>query len=136
MFRKSHLKNYKYWWNNTCTISLSILMITLTIFQLAWHDNTIVLKNMFWSRVMSQYKPPIPIQHIWVKKHLVVVFRENIGLLSFIPHLSRVDTYQPTIAIFLYIILINGVLPLEPKNNTLERRKIHFNDLLCLCDVT
>ena len=85
---------------------------------------------------MCQYEPPIPIQHIWVEKHLAAVFRENIGLLSFIPHLSRVDTYQPTIVIFLYIIPIKGVPPLAPKNNTLERRKIHFNDLLYLFDVT
>ena len=111
-------------------------MITLIIFQLAWHDNITVLKNMFRSRVMCQYEPPIPIQHIWVKKHLFVVFGENIGLLSFIPHLSRVDTYQPTIAIFLYIMLIKGLPPLVPKNSTLERREIHFNDLLYLSDVT
>ena len=79
---------------------------------------------------MSQYKPPIPIQHIWVKKHMGAVFVENIGLLSFIPHLSRVDTYQSTIAIFLYIIPIKCVPPLAPKNNTLERREVHFSDLL------
>ena len=85
---------------------------------------------------MSQYKPPIPIQHIWVKEHLIVVFGENIGLLIFISHLSRVDTYQPTIMVFLYIILIKGVPPPAPKNNTLERREIHFNDLLYLSDVT
>ena len=85
---------------------------------------------------MSQYEPPIPIQHIWVKKNLVAVFGENIGLLRFIPHLSRVDTYQPAIAIFLYIIPIKGVPPLSPKNNALERREVHFNDLLYLSDVT
>ena len=85
---------------------------------------------------MSQYEPPIPIQHIWVEKHLVSVFKENIGLLSFIPHLSRVDTYQPTITIFLYLIPIKGVLPLAPKNNTLERRENHFNNLLYPSDVT
>ena len=85
---------------------------------------------------MCQYKPPIPIQHIWVKKHLVAVFGENIGLLSFIPHLSRVDTYQPTIVIFLDIILIKGVPPFAPKNNILERRETHFNDVLYLSDVT
>ena len=90
---------------------------------------------MFWSRVMSQYEPLIPIQHIWVKKHLVAVFGENIGLLNFIPHLSRVDTYQPTITIFIYIILIKGVPLLAPKNNTLEIREIHFNGLLYLSDV-
>ena len=84
---------------------------------------------------MSQYEHPIPIQHIWVKKHLVAVLGENIGLLSFIPHLSRVDTYQRTIVIFLYIIPIKGVPPLAPKNNTLERREIHFNDLLYIFDV-
>ena len=85
---------------------------------------------------MSQYEPPITIQHIWVKKHLVSMFGENIGLLSFIPHLSRVDIYQPTIVIFLYIILIKGVPVLAPKNNTLERREDHFNDLLYIFDVT
>ena len=85
---------------------------------------------------MSQYKPPIPIQHIGVKKHLVAVFGENIELLSFIPHLSRVDTYHLTITIFLYTILIKDVPPLVPKNNTLERREVHFNDLLYLSDVT
>ena len=85
---------------------------------------------------MSQYEPPIPIQHIWVKKHLVGVFGEKIGLLLFIPHLSRVDTYQPTIVIFLYIVLIKGVLALAPKNNTLERRETHFNDLLYLSGVS
>ena len=85
---------------------------------------------------MSQYKPPIPIQHIWVKKHLVTVFGENIMLLSFIPHLSKVDTYQPTIIIFLYIISIKGVPPLAPKNNTLEKREVHVNDLLYLSNVT
>ena len=111
-------------------------MITLIIFHLASHDNTIVLKNMFRSRVMSQYEPPIPIQQIWVKKHLAAMFGENIRLLSIIPHLSRVDTYQPTIAIFLYIIPIKGVPPLAPKNTTLEIREIHFNDLLYLSDVT
>ena len=85
---------------------------------------------------MSQYEPPIPIQHISVKKHLVAVFGENMGLLSFILHLSRADTYQTTTVIFLYIIPIKGVPPLAPKNNTLERRKIYFNDLLYLSDVT
>ena len=85
---------------------------------------------------MSQYKPPIPLEHIWVKIHLVAMFGENIGLLSFIPHLSRVDTYQPTVVIFLYIILIKGVPPLAPKNNTLEIREIHFNDILYLSDET
>ena len=71
---------------------------------------------------MSQYEPPIPNQHIWVRKCLVTVFGENRGLLSFIPHFYRVDTYEPTIVIFLYIIPIKGVPPLAPKNNTLERR--------------
>ena len=85
---------------------------------------------------MCQYEPPIPIQHIWVKKHLVAVFGENIRLLSLMPHLSRVDTYQPTIVIFLYIILIKGIPPLGPKNNKLERREVHFNDLLYLSNVT
>ena len=85
---------------------------------------------------MSQYEPPIHIQHIWVKKNLVAVFGENIGLLSFILHLSRVDTYYPTIMIFFYIILIKGVPPVAPKNNTLERRETHFNDLLFLSDIT
>ena len=85
---------------------------------------------------MSQYEPPIPIQHIWVKKHLVAVFGENIGLLSFIPNISRVDTYQPAIAAFLYIIPIKGFPPLSPKNKKLEGREIHFNDLLYLSDVT
>ena len=85
---------------------------------------------------MFQYEPPIPIQHIWVKKHLVVEFGENIWLLSFIPHISRVDAYQHTIVIFLYIILIKGVPPLAPKNNTLERGEVHFNDILYLSNVT
>ena len=85
---------------------------------------------------MSQYEPPIPIQHSWVKKDLVVVFGENIGLLSFIPHPSRVDTYHPTIMIFLFIIFIKGVPHLAPKNNTLERREVHFNNLLYLSDIT
>ena len=84
---------------------------------------------------MSQYEPPIPIQHIRFKKNLVAMLGENIGLLSFIPHLSRVDTYKPTIVIFLYIILIKCVPPLAPKNNTLERREIHFNDHLYIFDV-
>ena len=67
---------------------------------------------------------------------MVAMFGENIGLLSFTPHLSRVDTYQPTIVIFLYIILLIGVPPLAPKNNTLEIREVHFNDLLYLFDIT
>jgi len=70
-----------------------------------------------------------------VKKHLVAMFRENIRLPNFIPHLSRVDTYQPTIMIFLYIILIKGAPPLAPRNNTLERSEVHLNDLLYLSDV-
>ena len=52
------------------------------------------------------------------------------------PHLFRVDRYQPTIVIFLYIIPIKGVPPLAPKNNTLERREVHLNDLLYLSNIT
>ena len=51
---------------------------------------------------------------------MVVVFWENIRLLTFIPHISRVDTYQLTIMIFLYIIPDGCVPPPAPKNNTLE----------------
>jgi len=56
------------------------------------------------------------------KKHLVAVFWEKLRLPSFMPHISRVDRYQPTITILLYIILIKGLPPLAPRNNTLEQR--------------
>ena len=95
------------------------IAITLINF-LTWHCNIFVLKKMFRSQIMSQYDPPIPIQHIWVKKHLVAMFWENIRLLSFNPHFSRVNTYYPTIMIFLYISLVECIPPLATKNNTLK----------------
>ena len=63
------------------------------------------------------------------------MFCENIRLPNFIPCLSRIDTYQLTITIFLYVIHMECVPPPAPKNNTLERWEVHLNDLLYLFDI-
>ena len=112
-----------------------------SLFPSPWLSSSFGIATMLFTKICLGLEPCLSSNHYpnlthLGKKHLVAMFWENIRLLCFIQHYFGVNTYWPTIMIYLSIILVKGIPRLALENNTLKRWEIHSHDLLYLSNVT
>jgi len=105
-----------------------VIITIILIFFLIWHDNIVVVKNMFWSRIVLLHKWPIPILHIWVKK---IGFR--------VVEKHKASSFQPIFLELIHIILLAWFffyMNLMEGIPQLALRITHWKDDNCSCMVS